>query len=93
MNAYSRAARANAASESKRNIGKKRKMCLKKKKVAEDHPFHLSNQAVLSVGHVGALQRRVAPPATAPTLPPAVTHAGARLNTGSARPAALMLQP
>lgn len=64
----------------------------KKKKVAEDHPFHLSNQAVQSVGHVGALQRRVAPPATAPTLPPAVTHAGARLNTGSARPAALMLR-
>lgn len=64
----------------------------KQKHVAGENALHLSTQVVAPLFELAALARRGAAvarsplPATAPTLPPAVTHAGDRLNTGE-RPA------
>lgn len=71
----------------------------KKKNVAGENAFHSSMQVVALSVVLAVLARRGAAvvlsplPATTPTLPPLVTHAGNRLNTGSGRRAALMLQP
>ena len=64
----------------------------------EENPLHLGTQVWLPWWRglslpVGALQWHGRPSPPPPTLPPAVTHVGDRLNTESERRAALMLQP
>lgn len=68
-------------------------------KINVENPFHLSAQAVAPLEALAVLARRgalrgsVAPPRPRADTAPCGDSRRDRLNTGSERPAALMLQP